>query len=264
MQKNYKLIAFDIDGTILDERGQVCERLKDVVSYLKMQGYLFTLVSARLPLSVIDIAEELGLEDDLVALNGSLITNFRKEIMYSNTFTINRVEDALTKVSHELSLCFYHEFNWWVENPSKYTDLEAKYIGHNYQINNTIRPTHLNKVCVIGEHALLVGAAKVLKQLQNMNVEFSHTNYLELTCSSISKLNALVHYAKARGFTPSQILAFGDGENDIPMLSGVGHGVAMHNALQHVKDSAHAITPHSHIDQGVARYLEHLISSGVL
>lgn len=71
----YKLIAFDIDGTILDENHKVCSELIEVVRSLKLEGYLFTLVSARTPLSVINITNTLGIgEEPIIELNGSFIT----------------------------------------------------------------------------------------------------------------------------------------------------------------------------------------------
>ena len=60
--------------------------------------------------------------------------------------------------------------------------------------------------------------------------------------------------------TPQQVIAFGDGENDIDMLANVGLGVAMANATDYVKSFAKDIAQH-HLEQGVARYLEKLLLS---
>ena len=93
MMKKYKLIAFDIDGTILDSNHSVCSSLIDVVKQLKSDGYLFTLVSARMPQSVIDIAANLGINNHIISLNGSLITNAEHQILYSKKFPLSRVAD---------------------------------------------------------------------------------------------------------------------------------------------------------------------------
>ncbi|MFN7094949.1 MAG: Cof-type HAD-IIB family hydrolase [Burkholderiales bacterium] len=264
IKKPYKLIAFDVDGTILDANYRVCSELKKVVAHLRTEGYAVTIVSARFPASALDIADELGLDqEEVIALNGSLITNKSHDVFYSKTFALARIEKALADLNKQVSISYYHEFDWLVENASIYTDAELGTIRYNYQLLQGKAPAQLNKVTLMGKNELLVQAQDLLGQDDTLLASFSHPNYLELACKTITKLSGLQHYAKQKQISMEQIIAFGDGENDMPMLAGVGLGVAMANAPAHVKKVAHAVTDNN-FEQGVAKYLKLLINSGIL
>lgn len=256
--KNYKLIAFDIDGTILDGSNRVCQRLINVVAKLRERGYLFTLVSARVPLSVLEIAKELGIPDSyVVALNGSLITNRAHEVLYSRSFATKRVQDLLAKVDKRISRNYYNHFDWIVEYANDYTLFEISLLE---QITAPVAkaiPEEVNKITLIGDHDLLVEAKQVFRDEESLLLGFSHHNYVEITCNTISKFQGIKNYAAHFGISVDEIIAFGDGENDMPILSQVGLGVAMGNAKEHVKGIAKDIAG-NHYDQGVAIYLEEL------
>ncbi|MFO0318872.1 MAG: HAD-IIB family hydrolase, partial [Neisseriaceae bacterium] len=123
---------------------------------------------------------------------------------------------------------------------------------------------HVNKICLMGDNEHLIDAQKTLQSIDDsLLVAFSHPNYLELATKDISKYSGLMKYAQKLDIKANEIIAFGDGENDIPMLSNVGLGVAMDNASAHVKKIAKDIASH-HMEEGVAIYLEELIAKGVL
>ncbi len=259
----YKLIAFDIDGTILDASHNVCLRLKEVVADLISRGYLCVLVSARLPNSVLEIANELQLEGEVIALNGSLITNRDNEIILSQDFSINRIEGILSSVDSRIAVNYYHNFDWYVANPSLFTTKEIEFVNSIPKVIEKSAISRANKITLSGEYERLLDIQKKFEKDATMLAAFSHPNYLEVTCASISKLNGLKHYSNLKQIKVEEIIAFGDGENDIPMLSGVGLGVAMGNAKDHVKKIAKIIIG-NHYDQAVAKYLEELIVKGVL
>ena len=261
--KRYRLIACDIDGTILDANHKVCERLIKVVKYLQEQGYIFTLASARTPASVIKVAESFGIDNYIISLNGSFISNHKHEVLYSKTFPLSRVQTQLEQLDKGITRNYYSEFKWMLEYPNQFSDLEiAFHTGICAPIPKT-NLTELNKITLIGEHDLLVAAQAQLQQDDSLLVGFSHTNFLEMSCKTISKFSGVAHYAKTLNIETSQVIAFGDGENDMPMLSQVGLGVAMANAHAHVKDSAHDVAGY-HYEQGVALYLENMIAKNIL
>jgi Cof subfamily protein (haloacid dehalogenase superfamily) len=118
-------------------------------------------------------------------------------------------------------------------------------------------PQDVNKITLVGEADLLANAQAKLVQDDSLLVSFSHTHYLEITCNTISKFNGLAYYADKLSIPIAQVIAFGDGENDIPMLSGVGLGVAMGNAKEHVKAAAKDVAGNNY-EEGVANYLSKL------
>jgi len=262
-RKTYNLIAFDIDGTILDINHQVCDRLINVVCHLQNMGYLFTLVSARVPYSVLKIANELGIKNDVICLNGSFITNHAHEVIYSRMFLIDMVRDVLDRLDKNISRNYYYNFDWILEYPSKFSAIEEVFLTDICKPQMYLNKNEVNKITLIGEHEMLVKAQHILIQNKNLLVSFSHTNYLEISCNSISKFNGLKYYAETIGLSPKQVIAFGDGENDVPMLSQVGLGVAMGNAVAHVKTMAKDVAG-NHDEQGVALYLEKLLAQNIL
>lgn len=249
--KKYRLIACDIDGTILDANHNVCERLVKVVRYLQEQGYVFTLASARTPASVIMVAESFGITNHVISLNGSFITNHKHEVLYSKTFPLNRVQAQLEQLDKNIARNYYSEFKWMLEHPNHFSELEIAFHSGICAPIPKASLEEVNKVTLIGEHDLLLSAQAKLQQDDSLLVGFSHPNFVEISCNTISKFSGVAHYAKTLGIETSQVIAFGDGENDMPMLSQVGLGVAMANAHAHVKDSAHDVAGY-HYEQGVA------------
>lgn len=260
--KRYKLIAFDIDGTILDAENKVCKKLIEIVLYLQNKGYKFTLASARIPQSVIQVAKELNISNHVISLNGSFITDYTNNSIYSKTFPIASILDIIKKLSPKISRNYYHEYDWIVENKSKFSEVETSFFKDLCIPTNNLNHSHVNKICLNGKYEILLKAKQFILKNTNLLVEFSHENYLEIS-NNISKLDGLKHYAKHLNITIDEIIAFGDGENDIAMLSGVGFGVAMENAKKHIKEKAKDIAEH-HKNQGVAKYLEKLINNNTL
>lgn len=262
--KPYKLIAFDIDGTILDSDVQVCKRLVKVVMHLKSLGYLFVLVTARFPVSVFRIAQVLGVDVGLITLNGSFITNWAREVLYSRTFPVARISSRLLQMKQNVAINYYYNFEWVIENNSKYTDLELAVL---HDVNNIQKvetlPQVVNKVTLIGETPELMLAKELFVPDSTLNVSFSHPENLEIACRTISKFTGLIHYANQKNILAHQIIAFGDGENDIEMLAGVGLGVAMKNASDVVQKAAKDIAGY-HYEEGVAVYLEQLLQKKIL
>lgn len=262
--KQYKLIVFDIDGTILDGGKSVCQRLKNVVANLKQQGYLFTLATARIPLSALKIATDLGLSNPVICLNGSLIVDHKQQVLFSNVFDIAQVQSQLCQLPN-IAINYYYEFDWVTINPSTYTDLEIAYLDiGDYNPYKPLNLDQVNKITLMGENDLLAAAKNKLSLDDSLIVAFSHRNYLELASKNINKLTGVTKYAQMYNLDLSQVIAFGDGENDIPMLAGVGLGVAMSNADEHVRIMAKDVTMSNFDQQGAALYLENLIKQGVL
>ena len=116
----YKLIAFDIDGTIIDDKLNLCNRLIEIVWQLKKRGYIFTLVSARVPLSVLDISKQLGINNHVIALNGSFVTNTKHEVFYSKSFDSHRVLGSLSLIDKKISRNYYYQFDWVSEYPNEF------------------------------------------------------------------------------------------------------------------------------------------------
>jgi len=92
-----------------------------------------------------------------------------------------------------------------------------------------------------------------------LSISSSMETYIEITASNVNKGRALADLADGYNILPEEIIAVGDGYNDLPMLEMAGLGVAMDNASEEVRAKADRITQ-SNDDQGVAKVLEYLLS----
>lgn len=94
-----------------------------------------------------------------------------------------------------------------------------------------------------------------LSQISNLYITSSESYYIEMASGSVSKASALHALAAQFHITPKQVMAFGDSDNDIELLSYAGCGVAMQNATSNLLKAASAVT-RSNNEDGVAFYLE--------
>ncbi|MBY0379835.1 MAG: HAD-IIB family hydrolase, partial [Burkholderiales bacterium] len=209
MDNKYKLIAFDIDGTILNQEERVCVRLKKVVAKLKQQGYLFTIVSARFPPSALKIAKELGLSDNepVIGLNGSFITNGSHEVLYSRDFNADVVNQYLPEIGDSIAINYYHGFNWLVTHHNGYTGRELLALGDDFEYIHGQLAT-VNKITLMGKNAVLINVQQLLSsKTTNLIVAFSHENYLEITTNDISKFTGIKAYADKLHIQTTEIIA---------------------------------------------------------
>ncbi len=107
------------------------------------------------------------------------------------------------------------------------------------------------------EHAVLVRLRTQLETLNDITLVWASPNFLEVTAAGVDKLSGLAALVADWGLTLADVVAFGDYENDLAMLAGVGHGVAMSNALPEVKAVAQEVVPNDD-HSGVGRTLRQL------
>jgi Cof subfamily protein (haloacid dehalogenase superfamily) len=264
--KKYKMIAFDIDGTILNSENSISKELKETVNHLIDNNYIVTLATARLPISAIEIAKELNLKSELgiITLNGSFITNLNKDIIYNQKFIWNSPYD-IEKMHDQVVINYYNGFNWLISKNSSYVQLENNFI-QNLAMPEIGNISQVNKITIMGDNFQLSMIKELFTSFEECNkylLSFSHPNYLEITTNDINKFSALNYYANILGIKDEEIIAFGDGENDIPMLKNVGMGIAMGNANELVKNSAYAVAD-TNINDGVAKYLQNLLIKNII
>ncbi|WP_263863100.1 HAD family hydrolase [Ligilactobacillus agilis] len=101
-------------------------------------------------------------------------------------------------------------------------------------------------------------AALLALGLENVSIVNSNPTYIEITHKDATKANAIAHVQAAEKITKDQLMAFGDGENDLPMLTAVGTAVVVANASAKIKQVADFISK-SNDEDGVAYAIKRLI-----
>ena len=261
----YKLIAMDMDGTLLNSDRQISERTKRALFAARDKGVIITLATGRMYASAKPFAEELALEVPLITYNGALVKNAVTEEVYLHNPVPYEVALRIVKLAEagDFHVNLYLHDKLYVKEINDYTRLymsisqmPAYPVGVLSQFF-TEAPT---KILVIGEAADLSELAKMIKEEVGDEAEVtkSHPNFLEVMSYKSNKGRALAELAAKWGITSAEVMAFGDNYNDLPMLKYAGLGVAMGNAPAEVRELADLVAD-TNDREGLAQVIERLV-----
>lgn len=261
----YKALALDLDGTLTDSNKRLSEYNKEAVIKAADAGVKIILASGRPLFGITPIAEKLELEKHggyILAYNGGNIKDCKtNELIYSNLLPDECVHD-ICELAHDngvYALTYYEDAIVAESDSDEYVLREAK--CNNAQIkkvNNleSFVTYSVAKFLVVGEHSRLIPVQKELLKRHGsvLNAFYSEDYFLEVVPKTVAKDKALEELLKLLGLKREELIACGDGMNDIPMLKYAGLGVAMENAYPDVKACADEIAP-SNDDDGVAKII---------
>ena len=267
----YKLLALDLDGTLTDNRKQVSLVNKEYIRKAQGKGVSIILASGRPLIGIKRIADELDLWNAggyILAYNGGHIINCKSgKDLVKKTIPMKFVHE-ICEVIHQFTvypLC-YNEVGVICEND---TDQYVQKEGYNNSIP-IIKVDSLEKqishpvvkFMVVGAPCELQKAYKYLKERLegNLNLFFSEPYFMEITPSGIEKASALAALLDMLSVSREELIACGDGLNDIPMLEYAGLAAAMGNAYKETKKVADYIAA-SNDDNGVAEVIQKFILS---
>ncbi|MEG6523037.1 Cof-type HAD-IIB family hydrolase [Desulfotomaculum sp. 1211_IL3151] len=262
---NYKLIAIDLDDTLLNTNLTISPRNKEYIQRAKDAGIHITLATGRMYCSALPYAKELGLNLPLITYQGALV----KEIQTDEILIHRPVPlDPAREVIQRCRQLGYH-INVYV-NDTLYVEKMSPEAAAYQKISGI--PAHpvgdlLEFLKEAPTKVLLVGSSEKLDELeQEMTKQYSTSlhickskpHFLEFSHPQATKGHALDTLAKDWGLTPDQIIAIGDAPNDLEMLQYAGLGVAMSNGDPTVQALADYITSSNDHD-GVAEVIEKFV-----
>lgn len=266
--KEYKMIALDLDGTLTNSKKEVSARNIEAIHKAAELGVYVVLASGRPIPGVRRVGDKLGLSEIggyLAAYNGSHVIDCRtgKNLIYETLPEEYYPEICSSYKQFGVNLLTYDSVGIITEEIDKYTELEARI--------NLIPPKKVPNLLDAIEGPvckfLATGAYEDLRRFQDylqehfgdrINVFFSETYFLEICPPGIEKSAALAKLLGLLGYTRDQLIACGDGMNDITMVSYAGLGVAMENAQSALKSRADYITDTNDND-GVAEVIDKFI-----
>lgn len=257
----YKLIATDLDGTLLDKNRIIHkENVKPIKKALE-KGVKIVMCSGRPHSSINEYEKELGLNVEGnygIGLNGSILFD-----SYSKKFLFNlKLDKSITiKILEEIK-----QFN--LPTIVFTDDLLVSNIYNeeleNYKVNFTTKIEIREDLTTFNQEALkviVIGEYNKLKEIQDYtqeklgnecNIYFTQVNFLEFTNKEAHKGSALKSLAKHLGIDMKEVIAVGDNYNDITMIQEAGLGVAVANAEQALKDVADYVTTNNN-NEGVLK-----------
>lgn len=248
----YKVLAFDLDGTLTNSQKNITERTRKAIHAAREAGTTIVLASGRPVYGIMPVAKELELTEYggyILAYNGGCIVNCKtNEVIYDRKIPDEYVPQLCRFALERNYAILTYEGNCIITNKkdNPYVRIEAE-INHLpiKQVADIDSYIHfpVNKF-------LITEAPEIIaKELPNIRAAFSCLNaftsapfFMEIVPPDIDKSYTLKYLLQILGYTSSQLAAFGDGGNDIIMLKEAGLGIAMANASAEVKAAAGYIT----------------------
>jgi len=260
--KRIKLVAIDLDGTLLTSKRIISPLTAGTISKVAQQGIHIVLVSARMLPSVLSYKKQLNLQDPVIAYGGAVIKLHHSRPIWLGNIDSNIASKTIHfSKSYDVHLFTYVGNKWYADNLGSEAKEESRAIGIAPIIVDNMQEVvnqGVTKFTIIGEPNFLVEIADQLSQQFPSDIccVFSRSTDLEIFKKGISKSKALDAIGKLLHIQPSQMMAIGDERNDIDMLQFAGIAVAMENAPDEVKKIVDVIAP-SNDNEGVAFVLNH-------
>ncbi len=260
----YKLIAVDVDGTLLDSNSSLSDETREAVKKAVEKGVIFTISTGRPIQGVRPLMKQMDLEEydfPVITYNGAMALTYKTgEIIYSQNLS---KEDARQII--ELGRKLKTDVMVWANN-NLYT-LELNQKALDYSSISKVTPYEIDDL----DKVLDLGVTKVLwydevetiaryereigSELgDNVNFHSSRPYFLEFVDKRASKAIAMEKIGQKYNISREEMIAVGDGFNDISMIEYAGMGVAMGNAAPEVKEKAKFVTL-SNDEHGVAHVI---------
>jgi Cof subfamily protein (haloacid dehalogenase superfamily) len=262
----YKIIASDLDGTLLNQHHMVDAYTAKTLRWLTDNGQHFVIATGRHYLDVIGIRLALGIRAHLITSNGARAHDPDNQLIYRENLDPLLVRKlAQPEIAAGSLLSFYLDDAWLIDQPSPELQALHQDSGFQYQVSDLAHHSGegVAKVLYVGEHALLLLIEKKIKERfgDRAAITFSALNCLEVMAPGVSKGSALSLVLERMGLDASHCLAFGDGQNDLELLQTAGHPRLMGNAnprlVSMLPEVQHIGSNH---DSGVARHLRQLFN----
>ena len=281
----YKLVAIDLDGTLLNSYGQISEKNRKTLKEAQINKVNIVLASGRLLNSVKNISSDLGQNKYIICGNGSLIYDLQKEeIIYDKFIEKNKVlqiisiceknsiyyniytESMVIAKTLENNVLFYHQ-----ENANKPENKKTKInlVGDIYNYVMNLNNENILKITISDKNSIIFNSIiKKLRNIKNIDVlDVAHMSrkiiksgteevsleyyYTEITNENVDKWNAIKWLAEKLEVKNEEIMVIGDNVNDKMMIENAGLGVAMGNSAPYIKEIADKVVADNNKD-GVA------------
>lgn len=250
----YKLLLFDLDGTLLRSDKSITEHTLSVLRKCRKKGLMLGISTARREQYSVAFLSDLF--PDVVISNGGALVKHRDEYIYKAEFSAKETNQMI-KIAREVCGADCEitidtmESHYWnykidprIQDPSWKDSIYSDFKDFNWESL---------KMCVeIFDSDV---ADRLKSRLTDCDcIRFSDGCWYKFTKKGVTKENAIMKICSACGIVPENIIAFGDDFSDIGMLRLCGIGVAMGNAIEDVKQIADTVIG-TNDEEGIADYL---------
>ncbi|MCD6420320.1 MAG: HAD family hydrolase [Synergistetes bacterium] len=255
LERKYRAVVVDLDGTILNDRGKIDEKLAERIRWLHEEGLLmFSVATGRVYSGAIPFVRQLNIRLPIILSNGALLvspegqTLFCKKVPKSVALEIGKVVKELDSGNLYINVfwgdtIFTERISSVIRKYIDFVDIDIR-IVRDVIAYMECRDDDPLKILVIGDdsEAIKIAYPELDKRVGRYVEMFrSYSNYLEIVNKGIDKGLGLRKFSEFAGIPLEEIVAVGDSENDKPMFKVAGLSVAVGNAMPEVKDTADVI-----------------------
>ncbi len=257
----YKLIAMDMDGTLLNSRKEISKPTQQALHKAAETGCYITLSTGRSLPAITRYIRELPLNAPLILYNGAMVAETDGKTLFHQRLPKDAVKTILASPYAPKNIALWQDNALFL---SKRTEETLRY-ERSSGIKGDLFPSpvaflYATKILWIDEPASLNARRACLSENLPETVSCCNStpNYLEFFSSLVSKGTALHFLCNHLGVSPKETIAFGDGENDVPLLNAAGLSIAMGNASSAAKAKADYITG-TNDEDGIASALNRFL-----
>ena len=285
----YKLIAVDLDGTLLNSYGEVTDYSKKIIKKLIENGIKFIIASGRPIDSIKTIANEIGSDEYFIAGNGSLIYDIkRNQNIYEKYLSKSKVLEII-KLCEKNSISYnvytdktilatslkYNVLYYYKENLKKEEDKKTNIhiVDNMYEYVSNLKKDKFLKITICDDNKNVFNA--IMKKIKNISgidvLDVSHMSrkvinqgteevpieyyYTEISLSNVDKWTAIEYLIEQLGIKKEEVIAIGDNMNDKKMIENAGIGIVMKGSAPEVTKVADDIAIGNN-DDGATKILQ--------
>ncbi len=268
MMRNIRLIATDLDGTLLRDDKTTSARTIAALQRVREAGIALVLVTGRPPRRLKSVARELDVTGHAICCNGALIYDLAADTIVEHTTLAADVARQLVVALREAApgVCFAIERGLIFGHEPAYTTI-SQITEDEPSLSadaHALCAEAVTKLIVRHPELPLDDLLRISRSVagERAAVTYSGAPFVEIAAAGITKASALAGLCDRLGIASSAVIAFGDMPNDLPMLTWAGQSVAVANAHPDVLAAVDEVTA-ANEDDGVAVVLERLLAGAL-
>lgn len=264
----FELIALDLDGTLLRPDKGLSKRCSDVVRQVQLRGSNVVLAAASSPTPLVKVFQHLGLKAPQICFNGAVVYDpVGRKVLFHDPIAPEFAERIVriarstdNKVTIKVEILDQRYIDDIGTNPGLgNTSADSYMTGSLGELGKAVAQP-VTKITLTSSPVQIDRIRRRINQTIPGRVSFlsSDPHLLQMVNGGVGKGTALMQIADYLRIDPENVLAIGDGLNDIEMIRWAGLGVAMGNAHATVKEAAHFVGP-TNAEDGVAIVLSRYV-----
>lgn len=264
-------MVIDIDGTLLIRANEISDATKAALSELKQRGVAVSLCSGRAIGAAKGVLDQLDIDGYHIFFDGALVTNpATRENLYIKSLNRNHIKQALDYARENgvimdlisAKACYMERDSWVADIRREYFKVDPVFTDFSHL---PAGEEFIKGTLVVRSPEEKAGAERFRQHFagkfflsKTKTPAYPDVDFINVLTPGVSKRTAMEVLMAHLGLKPDQVMAIGDGLNDIPIISAAGLGIAMGNAPLEVKAAAHYTTgdvEHDGAAQAIRRFI---------